>query len=122
MGKIFFIVFSCLLFVGFIGFAYSAQAVTLRDFLDQPLPDVGLFMARVLSWLRWLLAKILQFVNLILDWTLDNILAYLWKILIWAWNFIVESFRAGWRAFLYIWSLIVNNSIVDFESIRWPWE
>jgi hypothetical protein len=100
----------------------SADALTLRELLEKPLPNVSAFMAKVWDWLNWLWAKIVAIVNLILDWTLDNILAYIWKILVWAWNLIKTTFMEAWNAFLYFWGLIKDNDFVDWENIAWPWD
>jgi hypothetical protein len=102
--------------------ATPLYAITLREFLEDPLPDIGAFMAKVWGWLQWLWDKIIGIANIILDWALDNILAYVWKVLLWVWNLIKTTFIEAWNAFLYFWNLIKDNDFIDWGNIAWPWD
>jgi len=99
-----------------------AGAITFRELLEKPLPDVGAFVAKVWDWFGWLWGKIVQIVNVVLNWALDHILAYIWKILVWAWNLIKTTFVEAWHAFLYFWGLLEDNTFIDWGNIAWPWD
>ena len=113
---LFFIVLSGFLLGNF------AAAITLQDLLNQPLPDIGAFMVRAWDFLVWLWDRIVFYTNIILNWSLDNILTYIWRVLVWAWNTLVNSLISGWYALLYFWDLLINNSFIDFSSVSWPWD
>ncbi|MEW5805647.1 MAG: hypothetical protein AB1721_02930 [Patescibacteria group bacterium] len=102
--------------------AGSAHALTLREILQKPLPNVIDFINKVIALAQWLWSKIVYCGNIVLDWTLDNIIAYIWKVILWFWNLTKTAFLNGWQMLENIIKALLGQSGIDWANIKWPWE
>jgi hypothetical protein len=102
--------------------ASSVQALTLREILQKPLPSVIDFVNKVIALAQWLWSKIVYYGDIILDWTLDNILAYIWKVVLWFWNLSKTAFISGWQMLENIIKALLGQSGIDWGNIKWPWD
>ncbi|OGY39289.1 MAG: hypothetical protein A2418_00375 [Candidatus Brennerbacteria bacterium RIFOXYC1_FULL_41_11] len=98
-----------------------AQAITLKDFFEKPLPSATDFMEKAIEWFKWLWSKIIYYMDSILGWTLDNVLTNIWKFFVWLWNLIKDGILTGWGLIDQIARMLASGSGIDWGNIQWPW-
>ena len=107
--------------LGAVLIASTAGAVTLKEFFQEPMPNVVEFMDKVIIWLGWLWQKILYVTDVVLNWTLDSFLIYFWKVTVWFWNLVKTSFLAGWQTINAVAEALATGTDIDWQNIQWPW-
>ena len=107
--------------LGLIAISTSAHALTLKEFFQEPMPNVVEFMDKVVIWLGLLWQKTLYVTDVVLNWTLDSFLIYFWKVTVWFWNLVKTSFLAGWQMIDAVARGLATGSEIDWRNIQWPW-
>lgn len=103
-------------------FATTVQALTLKEIFQRPLPNVVDFVNQIINWAKWLWSKITYYGNLILNWSLDNLIAYLVKVIRWFWQLIKSGFLTGLEMLKNLLKILLGQSGIDWKNIKWPWE
>lgn len=84
--------------------ANKTFALSLKEFFEQPLPNVLEFMDKAGIWIKNWSFEAWEFLKNIYNWSLENILAKIWQGIIWlgttvkngitgGLNFVVEIFK-----------------------------